>query len=324
MSRAKPPMPTSHQASAVSSLRSAKASGSLSPQGWGRRLSWVSHSPTPMSRWRAIRRAAVMSAAPVTADSARTAGAGCAKARACSVQSSGDSQPSHPAPLTVSPSTRRPKATASAAADSSTAPRRVPATWLATGAHPDEYESRRSHGEGQKRRRAHREPASHQGGPECRQDDGGLHAGRGQGGAEEAGAADGEGEHRLGAPAVFLAAQRAGGGQQPPDAGDDGEDRADAPGGVAADGQQVVGRAVEQPDRLVVAEAAGEPLAGGDGGVGVAVGGGLEVGDAREQRREGDRLPAVCGDLATAQTQQRRRQDGTSPRPVPASCPRPG
>ena len=72
------------------------------------------------------------------------------------------------------------------------------------------------------------------------------------------------GEHELHPAGVLLGPQRAHRGEQPEDRGEDRERPADAPGGVAAHRQQVVRLAVEQADRLVVGEAAGERRAGSE------------------------------------------------------------
>ena len=69
-------------------------------------------------------------------------------------------------------------------------------------------------------------------------------------------------EDELRAAGVLLGAQRTHRGEQPPDGREDRERPADAPRRVAADGQQVVRLAVEEADRLVVAEAARERDAG--------------------------------------------------------------
>ena len=74
-------------------------------------------------------------------------------------------------------------------------------------------------------------------------------------------AADGAGEDDLPATRVLLGAQRPHRGEDAPDGGEEREHAADPPGDVAADREQVVGDAVEEADRLVVAEAAARTAA---------------------------------------------------------------
>ena len=67
---------------------------------------------------------------------------------------------------------------------------------------------------------------------------------------------DGPREHQLLAAGVLLRAHRANGREQPQTAAKSDSDPADPPGAVAADAQQVVRLAVEEPHRVVVAEGA--------------------------------------------------------------------
>ena len=102
----------------------------------------------------------------------------------------------------------------------------------------------------------------------------------------------GAGEHELHPAGVLLGPQRAHRSQQSEDGGEDRQRPTHTPGRVAGDGEQIVRDPVEQADRLVVSEAAGEREPARQRRVGVAVADRLDIGDDGEQVCEGDRADA--------------------------------
>jgi len=130
------PTPTSQPIRPPRSSRSAWAVGEASSPSRGARRSRDSISPLPTSRRSVIAPASANSAAPTASGSRSTSGRGSANGRDASAQPSGVVQRTQPAPEEVSATTRSRNASASATMPSSSASRRVGATWLATAPTP--------------------------------------------------------------------------------------------------------------------------------------------------------------------------------------------
>ena len=220
--------------------------------------------------------------------------------------------------------TRRTNATASTAAESSTARRRVGASWLASAPTPTntgitEHAASARYADGPAGSRASTSAAKHathsSSPPIAIAMSAVTYAPR---------RLDDARQHKLAAAGVLLGSQRPHCGEHAPHGGEDRERPADAPRGVAADGQQVTGHAVEQPHRLVVAEAVREREPVGDRRIRRAVAGRLDVGDRGEQIREADRPDPPVGERAAderaGRTARRARADGA--RTVGAQLPR--
>jgi len=133
---AKKPLPSSQPAKLASSLRRASAAVEDSPKCRGATSSLLAKTPVPRSRPSQMRAAPATSTSVASAGASSTAGRGPANARISSLHPSGESQRTHCRPADVSATTRAMSAIRSAPKASSSATRRVGASWLASAPTP--------------------------------------------------------------------------------------------------------------------------------------------------------------------------------------------
>ena len=187
--------------------------------------------------------------------SASTAGSAPPNGRSSSAQPSGVSQRSQPTVPEVSATARRSRLAATTTPPSSSATRRVGASWLATAPMPAKTDGDRGRREREVGRAAHGQPRDDEpgelGAPEDEHAEADRDELRGEGGAPSERA----GEHELEAAGVLLGPERPHRGEEPVDRGRDRERPADAPGGIPADRGDVVRLAVEEAQPLVAGEA---------------------------------------------------------------------
>ena len=127
---AKAPVQLSHTIRPPRSPRSACAIGEESSRRRGAALSRAGSTPVPTSRPAAIRAAAASVSALAASGSSRTSGRAPVNGRSSSAHPSGVAQRSQPAPLEVSAITRSTRNSPIVALPSSSAMRRVGASWL--------------------------------------------------------------------------------------------------------------------------------------------------------------------------------------------------
>ena len=267
----------SHTIRLARSLRSACAVGEESSRRRGAAVSRAGSTPVPMSRRRRSAPRAATSTKVAATGRARTSGRAPVNGRSSSAQPSGVAQRSQPTPLEVSAITRSSKRQPY---DRAPQLERDPARGRELArerADAHEHRHDRHRRQRQVGRPARRQAAREEAGELREPQDQDARRDRGHRREIRRPPPDGPGEDELHPARVLLGAQRAHRGQQTEDRGEDRERPADAPRGVAADREQVVGLAVEQAERLVAGEAVREREPVGCRRVGVAIADRLDV-----------------------------------------------
>ena len=228
------PMLISHTIRLPRSLRSACAVGEESRRRFGSAVSRVGTTPVPTSRPAAIRAAAASSSTLAATGSTRTSGWAPLNGRSSSAHPSGVAQRNQPAPLDVSAITRSRNNSPTTAPPSSSAIRRVGASWLATAPMPTNTGTTDAVARARYADPPTGRPACDEAGELREPQD--QDAGRDRGHRREIRRAPPEhpSQHELHPARVLLGPERSHGGQQSEDRGDDRQRTADAPGGVAA------------------------------------------------------------------------------------------
>src|SRR5581483_3962303 len=116
-------------------------------------------------------------------------------------------------------------------------------------------------------------------------------------------------QHKLGSAGILLGAKRPHRPQEAEESGEDGEGAADAPGGIAANRDEVIGLAVKKFHGLVVGEAVGEAQTVGERGIGVPITDRLKGGERGEYASKSE-----CAGPGVTQGSARQRREWSSAR----------